>query len=462
MRRSTLILILAVVLLNVAAQAYSIPTTGYIRERSASVNTDLALRFAYFAFMLITAFVEALLFDELRYGGAWRKRFFGGRRAPGPGDTAAGSDEALELSDAEFEDAIQSKRSSVRSLIAENSLPFFLAFFLLLGSNFLLFNALNGWFDLYYGRGGHLVTQLRSKKAAERSRAILGLSFKRSDKVGVDLEKLLGDRLENGSAKEKVWAAWALGYRRKLKLPLKPAAQVDRAEDLLVRLLETGTTEQQRAAVISAARYVLRRGDDASARLVPAARRFLERQVAQGSVSVEAVLAMGYLREKTAVPALGGLLTSADETLAVAAAWALARMQHPQALGPLLRGLKGARPQVRCAIVRAFGSLGHAARVSKPMMDEFQRKTSDFDCKRLTVVLRPDGRGKQIHDKVHLAGMTERYRVQILRTMAKVKFLEDAVPWLKQVSLNHAYHKRVRAYAKEYHSRLQRQIIREP
>jgi len=35
-----------------------------------------------------------------------------------------------------------------------------------------------------------------------------------------------------------LWAAWALGYRRKLTLPLKPIKQIERAEDLLVKQIQ--------------------------------------------------------------------------------------------------------------------------------------------------------------------------------------------------------------------------------
>lgn len=458
MRRSTWILIVAIVILNVVSQAYSIPVTRYIREASTSVNADIALRFAYFAFMLITAGLEALLFDDIVSGGAWRKRFFGGSgMSPRPDR----GEDALDLSDDEFDAALGSRRSGLRSFIAENSIPFFIAFFVLLGLNWVLFNVLNGWFDIYYGRGGHYVTQVRSKDADERCEALLELSYKRSSHIGLDLEKVFADRLEKGTAKEKVWASWALGYRRKLKLPGKPVKQLERAEDLLVRLLDKGTPRQQRTAVVAAARYIIARGDDASATLLPALRKLVERQEAAGKIPVETVVALGLLREKTAVTLLGGLLMRSDEERAVAAAWALGRMQHSSALRPLLAALDKAPPNVRCAIVRAFQKLGHAARVSKRLMDQFNRKTSDFHCGVRKIVLRPDGRGTKIVDKLPLAMMADRYRVLLLKTMAKVSFLQNALPWLKRVSQDPTFHKQVRGYAKEYYRALQRQLARE-
>ncbi len=462
MRKSTWILIIATVILNVVAQAYSIPVTRYIRDSSTSVSADIALRFAYFAFMLITAGLEALLFDDIVSGGAWRKRFLGGA------GTRAGKplvmdkeEDALELTDEEFEAALGSRRSPVRSLIAENSLPFFIAFFVLLGLNWVAFNALNGWFDLYYGRGGHHVTQLRSKDADERCKAMLELSYKRSKRMGLDLEKVFSDRLEKGTAKEKIWAAWALGYRRKLRLPGKPVHQLERAEDLLVRLLEKGTPRQQRVAVVAAARYSLARGDDASATLLPALRNLVGRQAMADKVPVESVVALGLLREKSAVKLLGDLLLKKGEERAVAAAWGLGRMQHASALGPLLAALDKAEPTVRCAIVRAFQKLGSAARVSKRLMDQFNRKGSKFSCGVLKIVLRPDGRGSKIVDKLPLAMMSDRYRVLLLKTMAKVSFLPDALPWLKRVSEDPVFHKQVRGYAREYRRALLRQLAKE-
>lgn len=462
MRRSTWFLIILAVVLNVVAQAYSIPVTRYIRESSTSVNADIALRFAYFAFMLLTAAVEALLFDDIVSGGAWRKRFFGGIRADrGKVVEPSADEDALELSDAEFEAALGSRRSGVRSLIAENSLPFFIAFFVLLGLNWVAFNALNGWFDLYYGRGGHFVTQLRSKDANERCKAMLELSYKRSSRMGLDLERVFADRLEKGTAKEKEWAAWALGYRRKLRLPSKPVQQLERAEDLLVQLLNKGTPRQQSIAVVAASRYALSRGDDASATLLPALRNLVKRQETSGKVPVETVVALGLLREKAAVTLLGGLLLAEDETQALVAAWALGRMQHASSLRPLLAALDKAKPPVQCAIVRAFGKLGNAARVSKRLMDQFNRKTSNFHCGVRQLVLRPDGRGKKIVDQLALAKMSYRYRVLLLKTMAKVSFLQDALPWLKRVSQDDAFHKQTRGYAREYHRRLQQQLARD-
>jgi len=462
MRKSTWILIVTTVVLNVAAQAYSIPVTRYIRESSTSVNADIALRFAYFAFMLLTAAVEALLFDDVVSGGSWRKRFFGGS-GTGRGKTSPMNpgEDALDLSEEEFDAALGSRRSPVRSLIAENSLPFFIAFFVLLGLNWVAFNALNGWFDLYYGRGGHFVTQLRSKDADERCKAMLELSYKRSSRMGLDLEKVFADRLERGTAKEKVWASWALGYRRKLRLPAKPVRQVERAEDLLVRLLDKGTVAQQRVAVVAAARYAIARGDDATATLVTALRNLVKRQEAADKIPVETVVALGLLREKPAVKLLGGLLLREGDERAVTAAWALGRMQHPSALQPLLAALDKAAPTVRCDIVRAFGKLGHAARVSKRLMDQFNRKTSDFRCGVRRVVLRPDGRGKKIVDNLSLSSMAYRYRVLLLKTMAKVSFLQDAIPWLERVSRDPAFHKQVRGYAREYHRQLERQVARD-
>ncbi len=454
-------LILAALVLNVAAQAYSIPVTRYIRESSTSVNADIALRFAYFAFMLLVAVVEALLVDDLLSGGAWRKRFLGGLK-PGAGSgRRPGDQDSVDLSDEEFEAALGSRRSGLRFLIAESSLSFFLAFFVLLGLNWLMFNALNGWFDLYYGRGGHYVTQLRSPDARLRCEAILELSYRRSARVGLDLERALADRLEEGTPKEKVWAAWALGYRRKLKLPARPTEQVERAEDLLVSLLERGTDRQRQVAAVAAARYLMARGERASARLLPAIRSLARSRQASGKMDVETAVALGLLGDKPEVALLGELLLRGEQRLAEVAAWALGRMQHRSSLRPLLGGLDKAPAPVRCAIVRALGRLGSAARVSVRLMAEFNHKSSGFVCAARKVVLRPDGRGKKIVDQLVLAKMARRYRVLLLQTMAKVSFLPDALPWLDRVSRDPAFHKQTRGYAREYYRSLKRQMARE-
>lgn len=325
----------------------------------------------------------------------------------------------------------------------------------MLGGNLLLFNVLNGWFDTYYSKTGHLITQLRSKDAEERRKAILGLSFHR----GSHIEALLVARLENGTDKEKVWAAWALGYRRRIKLPLGSGAALDRGEKLLVGLVNKGTPRQRRVAAVALARYVVRRGERAGADSVPALDRLLAEQDKAGKVPLETVIAMGWIRQKTAIPVLARLVTAQDETRALAAAWALGQMQHLSAVKPLLAGLTKAAPQVRCGVVDALGKLGHAALVSKSLMDEFLRKSSDFACERHSAVLRPDGQGKRIHDKLHLVGSASRYRLRILRVMNKIGFLDDALPWLKRIAAPHGpYHKHVRAYARSRYEALRKLI----
>jgi hypothetical protein len=148
-----------------------------------------------------------------------------------------------------------------------------------------------------------------------------------------------------------------------------------------------------------------------------------------------------------------------DITRATAAAWALGRMQHLVSVKPLLAGLSEAPPQVRCGIVDALGRLGHAALISKALMDEFVRKQSDFVCHKQAVVLRPDGRGERIHDKVHLVGSASRYRLRILRVMNKIGFLDDALPWLERIGADHSpYHKLVRRYARSRYRALKRLI----
>ena len=113
------------------------------------------------------------------------------------------------------------------------------------------------------------------------------------------------------------------------------------------------------------------------------------------------------------------------------------------------------------AIARAFQKLGHAARVSTRLMDQFNRKKSDFHCGVRKIAMRPDGRGKKIVDKIALSNMGYRYRVLLLKTMAKVSFLQDALPWLKRVSQDPAFHKQVRGYAREYHKHLKRQLAQQ-
>ncbi|MDY0004902.1 MAG: HEAT repeat domain-containing protein [Polyangia bacterium] len=477
MRRATWILLLSVVALNVASQAYAVPMTSYIRERSTSVGTDMALRFAYFALMLLTAFVEALLFDELVYRGGWRKRFFGGQRggafkrrlreetpsatespASPPG---AGNDPE---EDAALEEAIAQRRGGLRALVAENSVPFFLAFFVLLGANYLLFNVVNGWFDLYYSRTGHLMTQLRSNDPKEREQAILGLAAHRGEQI----ERRLLDRLEAGSDGERRWAAWAIGYRRRIRLPLASQGTLDRAEVALIALLQRGTPAQKSTAAVALARMVEGRGESIGAQVVPALRAHLEAEQAAGELTMETVVAMGILRERAAVPLLAPMLRHANKDRALAASWAIGRMQHPSALGPLLAALaaSGAEPapspEVRCGIVESLGQLGDAARVSKALMDEFNRKGSDFKCETRALVLRPDGRGRRLHDKIHVVSTVELYRIKLLRSLGRVGFLDDAMPWLKRIAdPGSPYPQEVRAYAGEQHRALARQMALE-
>lgn len=448
MRRATWILIGLVVAANGVAQAYSLPVTDYIVHRSTSVTTDLILRFGYFAFMLIVAFLEALLFDELVYRGSWRRRFLGGQRsearlarhladaaeverAGGEAEAGlAGAEAAAPEDDLDMELAEGAPRAW-RRWVAENSAPFFLAFLALLAANYFLFNALNGGFDRYYGKTGHLFTQLRSPDAGERCQAILGLAPLRGDTI----EERILTRLDRGTAQEQRWAAWALGLRRKLKLPVTRVSLLDRSEQLLAaRVRAEGSDGVARAATVALARTLIRRGPDASPADLSALAGRVEREQRTGRVTVETVIAVGLVRSRRAMDLLGQLLVGADEQVALAAAWALGKMQQSSAVRRLLVGLPKASPPVRCAIVRSLGRLGQAARVSQALMLEFARKRADVLCPKRAFSLRPDHAGRQVPDVIHFIGAQTRYRLLLLHTLDRIGGLGDALPWLRRVS----------------------------
>jgi hypothetical protein len=454
MRRSTVVLVVLVVLTNLAAQAYALPMASFIRDRSTSIVTDTALRFVYFALMLLVSAIEVLLIDDLFFGGGWRAGFLGSAPA-GPRRAEALSDEALEDLAAAGASPHRAEGGLLRMFVAQSLVPFFVVLFAALLVNYYVFNLVNGGFDRYYGKIGHLVTQLRSSDPKARQDAILELSIKRHDQV----EPLLAARLAQGTPEEKRWAAWALGYRRRLKLPPPPLEVLEGIEDSLVALVEKGTEAQQRVAVVALARFVVARGDDAAGRLIPAVRRLLEQQQARGQIPVESVLAVGLLRETSTLPVLGPLLADRDEKRALAAAWALGHMESPAAADALQGALGAAEPQVRCAIVAALALLGQSPKTSKVLMDQFNWKRSDFRCRPVTFGLRPDGRGREIPDTIILAKTAELYRVMILRTLAKTGFLADAMPWLERIGqADSPYPQTVQQYAREYARALRKQL----
>lgn len=407
---------------NVAAQAYSLPVTDYIRHKSTSVTTDLGLRLIYFALMVIVTFVEVLLVDELLFGGGWRKRVLKGTKDP---KHAAGEDDE--------------PISKASILFKDYTIHVTLAFGALLACNYFLFNAFNNNFDSYYRKVGHLITKIRSSDRAVRLKAIAEVASNRYKPVS----RILLDRLIRGEGEEQTWAAWALGYRAEWKLvPSNIRTEVERR---LLALLGKGARSEQANTAVALARLESYRWlDQASSAL------------READPDPRLIVAIGLLKDHRpqSIEALAHLLTKGSFLQSASAAWALGKMQVETAADPLRRVLFGLDTPLQCIAVEALGRLGDVNSVSL-LIRLFESKKAGQLCPETAVKLRPDGKGddyflffwkSELYKKLRCTSTREPLRVRILKVLWRMGE-RRILPWIRKIAESHLYAPRVKTCA---------------
>jgi hypothetical protein len=390
-----------VVIANMAGFLVAIWVARLVRAVPDSASVEGFLRFGYFAALLVVAFMDALLIDELLFKGSFRRTHLQGRSA-----RYAKRDEPVE------ELAVSMQRSTT-------SFPVMVL--LCAAMTYLLFNLVNRDFDPYYRRVGQHVSALHQGDTAQKIAAIEELAIRRDPTVLPALKRAL-----QAGGEPAAWSAWALGRfgdlpsRRPLFVPLVKAAQGD---DPAVR----------REALVALGRLQHRS-------LGPEIQAELEAQLDAGQpLDLRLFYALGSVQVMSSVPLLERILHRGDETAQRMAAWTLA--QHRDQRGGrvvvdiLEQRLPTASMPVRCAIVHSLGILAdeRSNLVLMRAYDETSVAEHSLECERLQLSLRPDGEGS---DRADLFMPQDTFAMKIIAVMGQMRATTPAVreqvePWLQ-------------------------------
>mgnify|MGYP002620050090 CR=1 FL=1 len=391
------------VIANMAGILVAIWVARLVRNVPDSAMVEGLLRFSYFAALLVVAFMDALLVDELVFKGAFRRTHLQGRSAR----YAARNEEVEAL-------AVSMQRSTA-------SFPVLVL--LCAGVTYLLFNLVNRDFDPYYRRVGQYVSALHQGSTEQKIEAVEALSIRRDPPVLPALKRALVGGGEAGA-----WAAWALGRfsdlpsRRPLIVPLVNAANGD---DPAVR----------REALIALGRLQNRSSG-------PEIQAELRAQLEAGqAIDLRLFYALGSVQVMSSVPLLEQVLHRAEEPAQRMAAWTLA--QHRDQRGGravvdiLEQRLPTAAMPVRCAIVHSLGILADE-RSNLSLMrahDEASPAERAQVCERLQLSLRPDGESS---DRADLFMPQDTFAMKVISVMGQMRATTPPVraevePWLQRL-----------------------------
>lgn len=391
------------ILANLAGFLVAVWCARLIRGVPEAHSTETLLRFAYYGTMLIVAFFDALLIDELIFGGSFRRTHLQGKDARYLAKKGADADEL----------AVSMQRSTT-------SFPFLVL--VMGGLTYLAFNVVNDDFDPYYRRVGKHVAAMSYGDPAQQIEAVTALSIRREAGVLPALRKALAE----GGDKAR-WAAWALGRwgdvpsRRPLHISLVSAV---RSEDPAVR----------REALVSLGRLQHRA-------MATAVRDEIRAQLDAGEAPDHRLLyGLGAMQVMASLPILEELLHGADEATQRMAAWALA--QHRDQVGGreavtiLERRLPSASPLLKCAIVHALGILADE-KSNLALTQAYNHASAEqraLICPRIRLSMRPDG----TEDLEDLLMPQDSYAMKILFTMGQMRATSPEIravvePWLVEL-----------------------------
>jgi hypothetical protein len=348
------------ILANLAGFVMAIYVAKVIRSIPDSATTETLLRLAYYGAMLLVAFVDALLVDELLLGGAFRKTH-------------------LQGVDARHLDRAGADVSEVAVSLQRSNFTFPVLIIACGGLTYLGFNAVNHDFDTYWRRIGVHVSALHHGEPEARKEAVAALSIRRDRPVLPNLVWALAE----GDSETAAWAAWALGRHRDLprrRALFPPLVEATRGGDPLVR----------REALVALGRLQHRA-------MAEAIHEEIALQLdAEGTVDPRLLYALGSIQVMSSVPLLERLLHEADEPTQRMAAWALA--QHRDQVGGrevvtmLEQRLPTASPLLACALVHALGILADE-RSNLALTEAYDRASPQQraeTCPMIRLNMRPD------------------------------------------------------------------------
>jgi hypothetical protein len=393
-----------VILTNFAGFLAATMVATTVRAVPESGAVETVLLFGYYAAMLLAAFCDALLLDELLFKGAFRRSHLQGK-----------SSRYTSESDDVGEVAATMQRSTV-------SFPFLLL--LCAVATYLLFNVINNDFDVYHRRVGKHISAMHQGDTAEQVEAIQELSIRREPEVFQALKWKLA---QGGEAAP--WAAWALGRftdlatRRPLKAPLTAAAS---SSDPLLR----------REGLVALGRIQHRAAGPQLHAEIRAQRDLGE------PVDPRLLYGLGSIQIPESVPLLEELLHGGKIPTQRIAAWALA--QHRDIIGMrktvitiLEERLPTADHEVKCAIIHSLG-ITSDERSNSALRRAYDAATPEERatvCPRWQLSLRPDG---NTDDRADLFMPQDTLAMKIIMIMAQLRATDPKIraeiePWLDGV-----------------------------
>jgi hypothetical protein len=313
--------LVAVVLTGTAISvAYWMLTAGFMRSHSQSVVLNLFLIGGAMLFVIVSAYLQALLAGDLLFGGDWRERVLLGK-------TKAVDDDE--------EDALTTVRR-----FRDRTIHFYLAFGLLLAFNYLLFGLSTGGFLSEYHDWGYFNTLLRSESSEDRVRGLRGITYptrteaQQAGPVRNAVVVALGDP----DAEVQGWAIWVAG-----KLQLVEAAPALRA---MVR--SESLSDEVRAR---AAESLGQLGDEEGANLMAS---LLVGSVGRDELALGLLRGLGLARLPGTAAEIARFLNVEPVEIRAHAYWALGRTGNTRFRDSLLEAVSSSDDQDRCFAAEAL------------------------------------------------------------------------------------------------------------
>ncbi|GEM_PF-1411380 len=399
----TMKLVVAVAMMNVVGVAIAVYAATAIRAIPSDGSVEQAWKFGYYGMMLLVGVTDALLVDQLAFGGAFRLVHVKGFSARFSRD----SDDI----------------NAVAATFQPSNISFPFSVLLCTVGTYLLFNVTNHDFDAYYRHIGQHFTALRGDapdKAQQRRDAIDTLSIRYRHEVIPYLVHSMGREGEIGA-----WSAWALGRHRDDQNPGRMIAP-------LVEASRTGDPALQREALLALARLQHRP-------IVERVQQALARELSHGAkVDIRLLWGLAYIQSTSSLKILERALYEGEEDIQRASAWALAQLRDQKggrdAVGILEARMPSASFQVQCAIIHSLGTLADESSNLAIMHahDAISSEDRGQVCERMSIFIRPDRK----QDRYDALVPQETFQRKCLQSMGGMRATTPAIreqvePWLE-------------------------------
>lgn len=355
-------LIISTLVATALTIAFGFWSAHYILDISASVMLNLLIITLTMMFVLVAAFLQAILVADLFFPGPWREHVFLGNKP----ETSA-----LDL-----------------SAVDDHSAEFTIVIILLVLANAFGINVGTGNFLDQYHNEGFFQVRMRSSAPKERIGALEKLGEPNSYRLWEReaIQELMVDALDDPDPDVRAQAIWNAGSLElaRARTPLRAILDDEDAPDPI-----------RGEAAIALGKL----GEDAEARQSMQEIATSEKPTA---LRVDAIRGIGLIGSHRALPTLVTLIADPDETVMVYAFWALGRSGSNQEVArDALRAVIDARPFEKDAITLELCAALDAFKMVAIKEDttwarrQFQRVNPDLKCQGLFWEER-DGRPQQI------------------------------------------------------------------